>query len=848
MADSAVNKDGLLLDLDYNSNMSSYSNGSISNNTNPYKKQASEESRKRSASSQNTQKKKQKKPVNLTKEEVKAIKKRMAELKKKNNKSTQSVIPYIEITPDGICHVSEDFYTMSIEFFDINYQIATDEERERIFLAYCKLLNYFDNEIKFQLTFENQRSDVKSLIKELDISEQDDDFNDIRMEYSEMLKNQMINGTNGKVLRKYITFGINAENLQAARTRLENIAKEISDIIKNIGVKSRVLKGTERLQILYKDLNPYSDEPFIFDWEYKRRTGSSTKDFIAPMSMSFSKSTFEMSKCYGSVNYLTIMSGDISDEIVGEFLSSDNLFSLNLHVEPYDQVQAQKYIKNKLSNLESMKVDEQKKAVRAGYDPDILPPNLKQQIDGVQKTLDDMNNRNQRLFKVSVTIRAYAENKKKMKLQQELLKRIAQKNNCRIQPLEYLQEEALSSSFPIGFNSVQNRRMLTTSETAVFIPFSSQELFQGQNATYYGMNEKTGNMIMADRKNLKNPNGLVLGVPGSGKSFTVKREILDTFLKSTDDIIICDPEGEYYPLVKALGGQVVKISNNTSQYINPMDIVWFDDDDEDPISVKSSSIISMMEIIVSDRYGITSMERNIVDKCVKQIYNRFFANNPSPETMPTLEDLLKELKASGEPAERLSSSLEMYVSGSQNIFNHRTTVDLNNRIICFDIRDLSNQLRKLGMLIVQDTVWSKVSQNRNVNKKTRYYIDEFHLLLREEQTAEYSVEMWKRFRKWGGVPTGLTQNVKDLLASPEIENILDNSDFVYLLSQAAGDRDILQEKLHISDEQIKSVTASEPGQGLIIYGNTILPVKDKFPKDTKMYSLMTTNPEDLKKS
>ena len=791
--------------------------------------------------------KRQKRPVNLTKEEVKAIKKRMAELKKSDSKSTQSVIPYIEITPDGICQVSDKFYTKSVEFYDINYQIATDEERERIFLAYCKLLNYFDNEIKFQLTFENQRSDVNTLLSALEIPEQEDGFNEIRREYSQMLKKQLIGGTNGKTLKKYVTFGIEAANIQAARIRLDSISAEIVELIKNIGIRCRVLDGRERLEILYKNLNPYSDEPFMFDWEYKRRTGASTKDFIAPMSIEFSKSSFEMGKCFGSVNSLTIMSGDISDEIVGEFLNCDHLFSLNLHVEPYDQIAAQKYIKNKLSNLESMKVDEQKKAVRAGYDPEILPPNLKQQIEGVQKTLDDMNNRNQRLFKVTFTVRAYAENKKKMKLQQELLKRIAQKNNCRIQPLEYQQEQALSSSFPLGFNCVPISRMLTTSETAVFVPFTSQEIFQGENATYYGLNGKTGNMIMASRKKLKNPNGLILGVPGSGKSFTCKREILDLFLKTTDDIIICDPEGEYYPLVEALGGQVIKISNNTDQYINPMDITWFDDDDEDPISVKSSSIISMMEIIVSDRYGITSMERNIIDRCVKQIYNRFFANNPSAETMPTLADLLRELKSCGESAERLASSLEMYVTGSQNIFNHRTTVDMNNRIICFDIRDLSNQLRKLGMLIVQETVWSKVSQNRKSKKATRYYIDEFHLLLREEQTAGYSVEMWKRFRKWGGVPTGLTQNVKDLLASPEIENILDNSDFVLLLSQAAGDRDILQEKLHISDEQIKFVTASEPGQGLIIYGNTILPMKDKFPKATTMYSLMTTNPEDLKK-
>ena len=339
---------------------------------------------------------------------------------------------------------------------------------------------------------------------------------------------------------------------------------------------------------------------------------------------------------------------------------------------------------------------------------------------------------------------------------------------------------------------------------------------------------------------------LVLGTPGSGKSFSVKREILDTFLKTTDDIIICDPEAEYYPLVQALDGQLIKISTSSQQHINPMDIVWDnEEDDENPIAVKSDFLISLMELIVGGKYGLTAEERSIVDQCVRNIYNHFLSHNPSKETMPILEDLLKELRENGgDIAKRVANSLEMYVTGSQNVFNHRTTVDLNNRIICFDIKQLGNQLRKVGMLIVQDQVWNRVSLNRG-NKSTRYYIDEFHLLLKEEQTAKYSVEMWKRFRKWGGIPTGITQNIKDLLQSQEIENIFDNSDFIYMLNQAAGDRDILAEKLHISDQQLKYVTNAGRGQGLIFFGDTILPFVDRFPRDTKMYQLMTTDPADL---
>ncbi len=784
--------------------------------------------------------------VALTKQEVKVIKNRMSELKNGTKNSTQKAIPYIDMFRDGICKVTENYFTKTVQFYDITYRLATFDEKNSIFSKYCDLLNYFDNSIKFQLTFENQNSNVEDLLSELDIPSQEDDFNDIRKEYSEMLKNQLIQGTNGRVIKKFITFGIEADDLKSARPRLNSIGDEIIAMLENIGVKGEILKGKERLQVLYKTLNPFSNNPFLFDWNYRAKTGASTKDFIAPQFIKFYKDYFEMSNCYGSINTINILAGELSDEILYDYLSQSHLFSLNIHVKPFDQIEALKFIRAKKRDVEQMKIDEQKKAIKGGWDPDILPPDITMYIEELENMLADLNSKNERLFNITLTIKNYAESKKNMKLQQELLKRITQKNNCKISELEYIQEQALGSSLALGYNTVQINRAITTSEIAAFVPFTSQELFSSINiAAYYGLNSLSNNMIFADRKMLKNPNGLVLGTPGSGKSFSVKREIFDCFLKTNDDILICDPEGEYYPLVHKLKGQVIKISSNSKQHINPMDIIIEDINiDENPISMKSDFIISLMELIVGGG-GITAEERSVIDRCVRQIYNRFFNTNPTPETMPLLSDLLEEFNQVGEKASRVANSLEMYVTGSQNVFNHRTNVDVNNRLVCFDIKDLGNQLKKLGMLILQDVVWSRVAINRG-KKATRYYMDEFHLLLKDAQTAKYSTEMWKRFRKWGGMPTGITQNVKDLLLSQEIENIFDNSDFVYILNQSAGDREILADKLHISQEQIQYVTNSGQGKGLIRFGDTILPFKDEFPRDTVMYSLMTTNPNESK--
>lgn len=785
----------------------------------------------------------------LTKEEKKILSARMAEIKAegKIKGTVQNTIPYNVMYRDGICEVSENFYSMTVQFFDANYSIAEFDEQNNIFDKYCDIINLFDNTIRFQLTFENQNRSKDKLMKTVQIPQQNDEFNDIRKEYSSMLTDKLLKGSNGQSSRKFLTFGIEAASYKSARAKLFGIKNDVIKGFKAFGVDAKALDGKEKLETLYYSLNPYSNQSFVFDWDAMLHAGMDTKDFICPKSFKFNKQDFENGNAYGAVWGLNILAGELSDEILRNFLEMQNLFCVNLHIEPLDQIDALKFVKKKLTNVEQMKIDEQKKASQSGYDPDILPPQIKMYIDDIEKLLADLNSKNERLFHISISLRAYAKSKKDLKLQAEMLKRICQKNNCTMFPYDYRQEQTLVSTLPLCYNDIPVSREMHTSGIAIFVPFTTKELFQDGQATYYGVNTLSGNMIRANRSRLKNPNGLILGTPGSGKSFSVKREILDCFLTTTDDIIVCDPEGEYFPLVQALHGQLIRIASNSEQHINPMDISIDNYLFENPMEIiadKSDFLISLCEIIVGGRYGLSSEERSVIDKCVQRIYKNFIESEPTTEKMPLLSDLQNELKKEGEVALRVSNSLEMFVNGSQNLFNHHTNIDMQNRLICFDIKELGNQLKKVGMLIVQDTVWNRVSQNREKKKITRYYIDEFHLLLKEEQTAKYSAEIWKRFRKWGGVPTGITQNVKDLLQSQEVENIFDNSDFVYMLNQASGDRDILAEKLHISKEQMEYVTNSGPGEGLIRYDKVLLPFTDHFPTNTEMYRLMTTKPSE----
>ena len=778
-------------------------------------------------------------------------KKRLVSQKKdKKNKripkSAQQTIPYVEMCRDGICKVNSKLYTKTIRYNDINYQLAQNEDKTAIFENWCDFLNYFDSSIFVQLSFINQKASLNEFKRQISIPTQEDAFNDIRSEYSDMLQAQLLKGNNGLLKRKYITFGIEADSLRTAKTKLDRIETDILNNFKTLGVQTEPLSGYERLRVLHDVFNMDSNEPFRFSFDMVARTGLSTKDFIAPTSFDFREGKcFKMGKTVGAVSFLQILAPELNDRMLADFLDMDSNITVNFHIRTIDQAKAIKSIKMKITDLDKMKIEEQKKAVRSGYDMEIIPSDLATYGGEAKRLLQDLQTRNERMFLVTILLMNTAPTRQKLENAVFQTASIAQKYNCALKRLDFQQEEGLMSSLPIGINQIEIERGLTTSSTAVFVPFTTQELFQSGEALYYGLNALSNNMIMVDRKRLKNPNGLILGTPGSGKSFSAKREMTNAFLITNDDIIVCDPEAEYFPLVQKLGGQVIRISPVSTDYINPLDINTNYSEEENPLTLKSDFILSMCELIVGGKDGLQPVEKTIIDRSVRMVYQEFLAD-PKPEKMPILEDLYNILRNQKEPeAQRIATALEIYVHGSLNVFNHRTNVDVNNRFVCYDIRELGKQLKKLGMLIVQDQVWNRVTINRAQHKATRYYMDEFHLLLKEEQTAAYSVEIWKRFRKWGGIPTGITQNVKDLLASREIENIFENSDFVYLLNQASGDRQILSKALNISPSQQNYITNSNAGEGLIFYGSTIVPFKDDFPKDTQLYRIMTTRVEEI---
>ena len=765
----------------------------------------------------------------------------------KRHKSAQDSIPFQRMFPDGICRVTDTYYTKTIQFQDINYQLSQNEDKTAIFDGWCDFLNYFDASVHFQLTFLNMAANKDTYGTQITIPLRGDEDDAIRTEYTQMLRDQLAKGNNGLIKTKYLTFGIEADGMKTAKPRLERIETDVLNNFKRLGVAAEPLNGADRLRLLHDMLRIDAPAPFRFSWDWLASSGLSVKDFIAPSSFEFAKGNyFGIGQKRGAVSFLQILAPELNDRMLADFLDMESSLIVTMHVQSVDQISAIKTIKRKITDLDRMKIEEQKKAVRSGYDMDIIPSDLATYGAEAKKLLQELQSRNERMFLLTFLVLNIADSVPKLRNNVFQASSIAQKYNCQLVRLDFRQEEGLMSSLPLGLNQVEIQRSLTTSAVAIFVPFTTQELYQnGSEALYCGLNALSNNLIMVDRKVLKNPNGLILGTPGSGKSFAAKREIANVFFVTNDDIIICDPEAEYGPLVERLHGQVIKISPTSPHYINPMDLNLNYSDDENPLSLKSDFILSLCELIVGGKDGLQPVEKTIIDRCVRMVY-RDYLNDPKPENMPVLEDLYQELRRQEEKeAQYVATALEIYVTGSLNVFNHRTNVDIQNRIVAFDIKELGKQLKKIGMLVVQDQVWNRVTVNREAHKATRYYIDEFHLLLKEEQTAAYSVEIWKRFRKWGGVPTGITQNVKDLLASREVENIFENSDYIYMLNQASGDRQILAKQLNISPHQLSYVTHSGEGEGLLFYGNIILPFVDRFPKDTELYRVMTTKPNEV---
>ncbi|WP_288980448.1 VirB4-like conjugal transfer ATPase, CD1110 family [uncultured Parvimonas sp.] len=749
---------------------------------------------------------------------------------KTNNVTTEDTVLPLEVYKNGVFKISKNEYSKTLEFFDRNYTALSEEDRENLFINFSEILSSFDSSNSYQFSYINCGEKSFKLEDRFKIKNKNDAFDEFRDEYNQILKSK-INKNKGFEKRKFLTFKTTAKNIKEANINLIGMEKDLKKQFKELDTEIKILNLEERLSLFYEMLNPHKNLDF---------GQIDQKEKIVPKLLDFSKDDeFKINEMFAQTFYLEITGSEISDEILKEFVEVNEDLYINFHIEPIDQLDGTNLVAKTLTNLQQMKIEEQKKAIKSGYDMDLIGGKLKENLDSVESLLEDVKSKNEKLFKVTILFTILAKDKLYSRKILASLRKIAKRNNSILKPLKYLQEQGLVSSLPLCKNEIESMRILTTSSVAAFIPFKTKELITKGNPFYYGNNQISKNIICLDRMYLNSANGLILGSTGSGKSFAAKEEMTLSYLLTDDEIIILDPEREYIELTKALDGEVIEISPNSKNYINPLDINLGYGGEDFALSIKLDFVLSFFELIL--KRSLEPREDSIIDRAVREIYKEYF-KNPKKENIPILEDLYNELLSyKTDISYELCESLEFYVKGSMNIFNHRTNIDIKKRIICYDINSLGEKLRKIGMQIIQNEVWNRVTINRNKKILTRYYVDEAHLFFEDPTTAKFNTQVYKRFRKYGGVPTLMTQNVKNILAYKGVEDIFENTDFILILKQAPKDREIMARLLNLSLEQEKYISNPDKGSGLIKFGKDIVPFENKFPKTTKLYKLLQTS-------
>ncbi len=787
-------------------------------------------------------------------QKAKLVKERRRALKKEKYQGVRETLPFELMEEDGTCRINDHYWCKMISFTDINYDLAADEDRDVLFEGWCDFYNFFEPEVHVQVFCATLKADRVAQMTAIHVKERPDNLQYIRTEFNEILYNLMNKGNNGYVRPKFIVIGLEGKNVRAVKPKFRRIEDEIKEHLEGIGVRTHTLTGYEWLTVLRSLLNPDDFSQFLFNFDLTIRTGLTAKDYISPSSMDFRNGYFfKLGSHYARSMFLQIQTEKLDEKLMNRILSVDHTLMVSIFAQSMDQEKAVKHLKVALSNLDKNKIDEQKKASQSGYDIDIMPADLMSMSKNVAETLADVQSGEDRFYNVSIILTCVEENEKALKSAVEQITAIAQQKSCAIKCLDYRQEKGFMATLPLGYlpSDMKVDVELTTRAVAGFVPFTTVEIFhQTGKQQFEGINALSNNPIMADVGELDNQNSLIFGIPGSGKTMDAKLKIINTMIASDDHVIVLDPESEYKNLVRALGGEVIVLSPSSKSHINPFDIHYGYGDDQDAIPMKVDFILSLMELIIGDpEKGLSAVETSIIDNAARNIYARYFDSRMRPEDMPTLEDFYNELRSLGrEEADLVAVKLDRFVHGSSNFFNHRTNVDLDNRFICFDVRDVGQQLKPFAMMTVQDQVWNKVTRHRDSDDETfriKYFMDEFHLQLRNPQTAAYTVEIYKRFRKYGAYPIGMTQNPSDLAASQQHETIFRNTDYVKIFRLKGEDKEKLSKVLGISEAQLKYVTNTSPGKGLLYFGGTVIPFYNKIPKNTHIYELCTSKKDEL---
>lgn len=746
---------------------------------------------------------------------------------------------------DGLCEIEAGLYSRSFKFSDINYQTARQDEQTDMFTRYCEALNYCDPTMNLQINIVNRRIDKEAFRENMFMKLSGDSLDHFRKEMNGMLAAKALEGQNSILREKWCTFSTDATSYETAIPALARLDTDLTGHFKALGCEVHSFSGLERLEQIHSIF--YPEEKFTFQYNYLLESSLTTKSFVAPLSFDFTdKKTFSFGDYIGQVMFLRELPAELSDQLISELSDLPIDMNISMHIKSVDQAKALEYVRRQIAFMEMEATGKQDQAVQKGRSAEIaIPMETRRSYEEAVKLLDLLENKNQRMFKVTLLIYTFAKDEETLQDNAFQIMATARKKNVKIDTLDLRQQEGINSILPLGKNFVNIERTLTTVSTAIFIPFTTMELYQA-GGMYYGLNALSRNLIFFNRYSLKAPNGVFLGTPGSGKSFAAKREIVNVLLNDANaEVLIIDPEREYTALAQGFGGEVIRISAGSNNYINPMDCSMDYSDDDEPLQLKAEFVLTICELLVGGKTGLTGGQRSIVSRACKLCYAPYFAN-PSKYDIPTLKDFYEIIKAQPEPeAQALALDLELYIEGTLSVFAHRTNVNTNKRFVVFDVRDLGKQLRTFGMIVVLDQIWNRVTQNRAIGKRTWIYIDEFQLLLNNEYSANYFFELWSRARKWGAIPTGITQNVETLLLSDLARRMLSNSDFIMMLNQAASDRVELAGLLNISNKQLGYVTNSEAGHGLLFAGKSIVPFIDSFPQDTDLYKMMTTKIEEV---